>query len=86
MDNSKKMIDEVKAIISKITRIDKSMIMENSSLREDLWIDSLQAIQIVVSIEEEFNIKISEVEIFNVDTVMEVVELVEEYKGGKNDV
>ncbi|OHD10911.1 MAG: hypothetical protein A2086_01455 [Spirochaetes bacterium GWD1_27_9] len=80
------MIDEVKAIISKITRIDKSMIMENSSLREDLWIDSLQAIQIVVSIEEEFNIKISEVEIFNVDTVMEVVELVEEYKGGKNDV
>jgi len=72
--------EEIKTIISKVARIDKNLIEDNISLRNDLWIDSLQAIQIVAIVEEKYNIKIDGVEIFNVDNVIEIVELIEEYK------
>lgn len=73
------MIKDVKKIICKVARIDESLVDETKSLRNDLWIDSLQAIQVVAMIEEKFNIKIDEVEIFNVDNISEITELILEY-------
>ena len=71
--------DEIKIIIGKVIRNDPKKINDNQSLRNDLWIDSLQAIQIVALLEEKYSINIDEVEIFNVDTVCEVADLVLEY-------
>jgi acyl carrier protein len=71
---------EVRNIISKITRIEKNKISENASLRDELMIDSLQAVQIVSMIEVVFEIKIDEIEIFNVDNLNEIVGLIKEYK------
>lgn len=70
---------DIKEIISKIARIDQQSITDITSFRDDLWIDSLQAIQIIARLEDLYGIKIDEVEIFNVDTVDEVVEMLEEY-------
>jgi acyl carrier protein len=80
MDDNKKMIEEVKEIIGKVARINSSMITNSASLRDELNIDSLLAIQIVSLIEDKYQINIDEVEIFNVDTVDEIVELINEYK------
>ena len=73
------LLNEIKKIISKITRIDIKKITNNASLRNDLFIDSLQASQIVFLIEEQYKIKIDEVEIFNVENVLDVVEVLKEY-------
>jgi acyl carrier protein len=80
MDEINKMTEEVKAIIGKVARINSAMITNTASLRDELNVDSLLAIQIVSLIEEKYQIKIDEVEIFNVDTVDEIVELIQEYK------
>ncbi|MBN2545481.1 MAG: acyl carrier protein [Spirochaetes bacterium] len=70
---------EVIDIISTVTRIDKEKIKDNSSLRDDLFVDSLQAVQIVNLIQDKYNIKIDEIEIFNVDNLTDIVAIVNEY-------
>ncbi len=77
--NDESLKDEVREIIAKVVRIDKTSITDNASLRKDLWIDSLQAIQIIALIEDRFGIMIDEVEILNVDTVIDVIDLIREY-------
>lgn len=70
---------EIIKIISKVARIDESNITDHASLRNDLWIDSLLAMQIIAQVEKQYNIEIEEVEIFNVDTIIDIVELIKEY-------
>jgi acyl carrier protein len=74
------MKQKVKQIISRAARIDINLIQDNSSLRHELWIDSLKAVQIIALIEEEFGLKIDEVEVFNVDSVLEIMDLIKEYR------
>lgn len=74
-----KMKDDIRQIISKIARIESETISDITSFRDELWIDSLQAIQIIAKLEELYQVKIDEVEIFNVDTVDEVVDMLKEY-------
>jgi acyl carrier protein len=71
---------DVKNIIGRIARIDPASITDTVSLRNDLCIDSLLAVQIIAMIEQKYGLSIDEVEIFNVDNVTEVVELIKEYK------
>jgi acyl carrier protein len=69
----------IKNIISKVTRINVDEITDYASLRDELYIDSLQASQIIILIQDEFNIKIDEVEIFNIDNINEIIVLLKEY-------
>ena len=85
LPSDKKMKIKVKDIISKLARIDNNVIKDYVSLRNDLWIDSLQAVQIMAVIEKEFKIEIDGIEIFNVDNIFEVVKLVKEYLSEKEE-
>jgi acyl carrier protein len=73
-------IDQIRRIISTVARIEIEKVTRHASLRNDLWIDSLQAIQVVAMLEEQFSLEIDEIEIFNVDTVQEIVDLLHEYR------
>ena len=77
LDNDIKI--KIKEIISKVTRIDIKKITDHISLRDELFIDSLQATQIIHLIQDNYNIKIDEVEIFNVDNIIEIINLIKEY-------
>ncbi|MCK4796087.1 MAG: acyl carrier protein [Spirochaetes bacterium] len=85
LPSDKKIKIKVKDIISKLARIDNNVIKDYVSLRNDLWIDSLQAVQIMAVIEKEFKIEIDGIEIFNVDNIFEVVKLVKEYLSEKEE-
>ncbi|HPO50458.1 MAG TPA: acyl carrier protein [Spirochaetota bacterium] len=74
---------EIKDIISKIARMDRENIRDDSRLRDELFIDSLLAIQIAALIEKKYQIKLDETEIFNVDNVKDIVDLVKEYSENK---
>ena len=73
-------VNEIRNIICNVARLEEKQVRNTTSFRNELMIDSIQAMQIINLIEEKYKIKIEEVEIFNVDNIEEIVELLEEYK------
>ena len=73
-----KIKNQIKEIIHKVTRIEKDKIIDSAYIRNDLFIDSLQAIQIASIIEEKFLVEINEIEILNIDTIQEIYQILEE--------
>jgi acyl carrier protein len=70
-------LTKLKDILSKQFGKDESEITENKHLVDDLGADSLDIIEIVMSAEHEFGIKIEEDEYEYCDTVKLMIELVE---------
>ncbi len=70
--------DEILDIISEISRIDRSEITPEVLIREELGIDSLQAMAIVARLEKRFSIRLDESKLFEVATVGDFVRLLQE--------
>lgn len=66
-------LEKVKGIIANQLGIDENEITEEKTLIEDLGVDSLEIFEIVMSLEEEFDMEIPNEDIENIKTVGEVV-------------
>lgn len=73
-------IDKVKRLISNQLNVAESKITEDSRLVEDLGADSLDSIELLVSFEEEFGIRIPDEETQNMKTIKDIVELIDSKK------
>src|SRR5262249_20528669 len=71
--------NRVKRVISKITNIPTNEIPDKASYSEDLALDSLSALEVIVDVEYEFQLKVPEAELANIKTVEETVLLVERH-------
>ena len=69
--------DKTKALISSNLKIAESEITENKSFFNDLGADSLDFVELCVTLEREFNIKLNEDETAKVKTVGDLYELIE---------
>lgn len=69
--------DKVKHIISDTYGVDEEEITETTSLKDDLNLDSLDAVELIMRLEEEFDIEISDEDSTSITTVKEMVELIE---------
>ena len=69
-------LEKIKGIIAGILNIDPDTVNEDSAFIEDLGADSLDVFQIIMGVEDEFDIEISLVEAERISTVGEAVELV----------
>jgi acyl carrier protein len=76
MSNTKNIQEELKNLVSLITRIDVSELSEEVRVREELGIDSLMAMEIVAACEKRFDIQIDEEQLFEIETVGEFYNLV----------
>lgn len=74
-------LDKVKQIISEQFNISQDEITLYTSFADDLNADSLDVFQIVMAIEEEFELEISNEDAEKVSTVGDVVEYIKEEKG-----
>jgi acyl carrier protein len=74
------MKEELIKIIAEELSVDEAEITLESDLQEDLGADSLDAIQLIMSIENEFDITIPETEIDNLKTVSDLLKYIEENK------
>jgi len=70
--------ETVKRLLAEGLSIDAESIEEDSSISEDLGADSLDAVELIMTLEEEFNIQIASEAAEQLKTVRDIVELVEE--------
>lgn len=72
--------DKVKELIVETLSVDEEKIKMESNLAEDLKIDSLDAVELVMTLEEEFDIKLPDDVLKQLKTVEDVVKCVDKYK------
>lgn len=69
--------EKIKAILADQLDIEEESITEDSLLVEDLGADSLDAIDIVMSVEDEFGIEVPDEIIEKIESVKDIVSFVE---------
>lgn len=71
---------EIKEIMSKVLEIDMSTISNNTSQKEISKWDSLQHLNLIVEIEDKYDISIDPEDISVMVTIEKIVEVVNKYK------
>ena len=75
------MFDKIKEIIVEQLNIDDGAFINlDTNLQEDLNADSLDAVEIIMNIEEEFDIKVDDDELENIKTIGDIVKYIENNK------
>ncbi len=70
--------DKVKEIIVKELNVAEEKVTLDASLKDDLGADSLDAVEIVMSIEDEFGIEINNEQAESISTIADLVAYIEE--------
>ncbi|MGC8734882.1 MAG: acyl carrier protein [bacterium] len=70
--------EKVKKILIEKLSVNESDIKEDSSLVDDLGVDSLDLVELLMKFEEEFKIEISEEESQKILTIKDIVDFIEE--------
>ncbi|MGH2446988.1 MAG: acyl carrier protein [Chloroflexota bacterium] len=73
--------ERVRHIISEQLGVDEGQVTPAASFEEDLNADSLDLVELIMSLEEEFNIEISEEEAEKIQTVGDAIEYIKEHAG-----
>ena len=70
--------EKLKKIISEQLEVDQSIISEGSSITGELGADSLDLVDLAMSIEDEFDIELSDDALEKIKTVGDLVEYIED--------
>jgi len=70
---------EIKRLIASVTEREPEEIADNASFTEDLGVDSLMAMEVMVSMDKKFRIDIPEEEFVKVTNVNEAAAMVRRY-------
>ena len=72
-------IDEIKQILAKQLRIDANTINDNSNIIEDLGADSIDLVELLMTIEEKKGIVVSYEDAVKLKTVKDVADYIEQH-------
>ncbi len=72
--------EKIQEIIVKELKVDASKVTLEASLKDDLGADSLDAVEIVMDIEDEFGVEIDDTKAEAISTVGDLVAYIEELK------
>lgn len=75
--------EKIKSIIASQLGVNENEIKTESSFVEDLGADSLDTVELVMALEEEFGIEIPDEDAEKMTTVGEAVKYIEQKTGGK---
>ena len=67
------MLENLKKIIAEQLNVDKSEITESASFKDDLGADSLDLFELVMALEEKFEVEIPSEDLNNIVTVEDVI-------------
>lgn len=71
--------DKVRTIVSNQFDVDEDTITLDTNIADDLGADSLDVVDMLMSLEDEFDVEIPDEEIENIHTVSEIVSYIEEH-------
>ena len=71
--------EKVKAILSEQFDVEEDTITNDTTITEHLRADSLDVVDLLMSIEDEFEIEVPDTEIENIKTVGELVKYIEDH-------
>lgn len=71
------MFEKVQEIIANELGIEKEKVLMNSRLAEDLGADSLDAVELIMTLEDEFGIEVDDEAAQNIKTVADIVKFLE---------
>lgn len=70
--------ETVKSVVAEQLGVDESEITMESSFNDDLEADSLDIVELMMALEDEFKIEISDEEAGNISTIGDIVEYIKE--------
>jgi acyl carrier protein len=73
-------LDEVKEVVAEQLSVSAEEIKEESKFVEDLGADSLDVVELVMALEEKFDIEIPDSEAENIATVKDAIDFIEKNK------
>lgn len=73
-------LEKIKAIIAEVLNIDAASITEDTTFVDDLGADSLDIFQIIMGIEEEYDIELDNESVEQIQTVGDAVEAIRTIK------
>lgn len=73
-------LEKIKAIIAEVLSIDADSITEDTTFVDDLGADSLDIFQIIMGIEEEYDIELDNESVEQIQTVGDAVEAIRTIK------
>jgi len=78
-DKSKEIIEKVKQIISEQLGVEESEVTPNASFVDDLGADSLDTVELVMALEEQFDIEIPDEDAEKIRTVQDAIDYIEKH-------
>lgn len=69
--------DKVKKLLAEQLNIPAEKVLENSKIIDDLGADSLDVVEMLMTLEDEFNVTVTDEESVNLKTVGDIVKLID---------
>ena len=73
------MLEKLREIICEFVQMDPQSITEQTNIRSDLGLNSLELVNLAVAIEDAFDLEIPDRAVVGIETVADVMALLEEY-------
>ena len=73
------MLEKIREVICRFVDIDPNTLTEETNIRSELGLNSLELINIAVAIEDEFDVEIPDREVMNIETLADAVAIIEKY-------
>jgi acyl carrier protein len=73
------MLETLSEVICRYVEIDPATLTEETNIRSELGLNSLELINIAVAIEDEFNVEIPDREVANLETLGDAIKIIEKY-------
>lgn len=72
------MLEQLKELICEYADVKAEEISEDTNIKEDLALDSLSLLNLAVAIESEFGLEVSDEDAMKLETVADIMKLIEE--------
>lgn len=69
------MLEKVSKVLVDAINVDESLIKPEASLKDDLGIDSLAAVELAMELESEFGVRIEDEELEDLKTVQDILDV-----------
>ncbi len=73
------MLERIREVICRYVELDPETLTEETNIRSELGLNSLELINIAVAIEDEFDVEIPDREVSNLETIGDAIRILEKY-------